>query len=232
VTFLADPDGISNLYRMPIDGGPVTRVSSFLTGVAGITSSSPALSMASASGAWRSACSKTTGHSIYVLDEADIRQTVAPPPRRAALLRSRHADRRRQSLLTDFKRGCGVQRRRARAVPRPPHDARHDQPADVQRRLSSFGADISGGISASFSDMLATGSCRCRCRRPARSGHRRADHLHQQAASLELASPARSCPMISGFVTLVTDPVTNQTLLTEVLDRQTSRGGWATVSIR
>ena len=38
--------------------------------------------------------------------------------------------------------------------------------------------------------------------------------------------------MISGFVTLVTDPVTNQTLLTEVLDRQTSRGGWATVSIR
>ena len=35
LTFIADPDGVSNLYRMPIDGGPIERVSSVPTGVAG-----------------------------------------------------------------------------------------------------------------------------------------------------------------------------------------------------
>src|SRR6185295_3047169 len=44
VTFIAEPDGVSNLYRMSIDGGPISQVSAFPTGVAGITSSSPALS--------------------------------------------------------------------------------------------------------------------------------------------------------------------------------------------
>jgi Tol biopolymer transport system component len=45
VTFVADPDGVSNLYRIGIDGGPVEQLSSVPTGIAGITTSSPALSV-------------------------------------------------------------------------------------------------------------------------------------------------------------------------------------------
>ncbi len=36
-----DPDGISNLYRISIDGGPITQLTSMVTGIAGITTSSP-----------------------------------------------------------------------------------------------------------------------------------------------------------------------------------------------
>ena len=46
VTFVADPDGVSNLYRIGIEGGPVTRLTAMATGIAGIASTSPALSMA------------------------------------------------------------------------------------------------------------------------------------------------------------------------------------------
>ncbi len=107
VTFIADPDGISNLYRMPIEGGPVTRLSSFLTGVAGITSSSPALSIASETGRLAFSVFEDDGHSIYVLDEADMQQTVAPQAtRRAALLPGRETpDGDVQTLLSDSKRG-------------------------------------------------------------------------------------------------------------------------------
>ena len=53
LTFIAEPDGVSNLYRMPIDGGPIVRLSSFPTGVAGITASSPALSLSPSTGRLR-----------------------------------------------------------------------------------------------------------------------------------------------------------------------------------
>ena len=49
---VADPDGVSNLYRMAIDGGPVERLSSVSTGIAGITAVSPSLSAAATSGYW------------------------------------------------------------------------------------------------------------------------------------------------------------------------------------
>ena len=42
VVFVGDPDGISNIYRVPIAGGPVEQISTVVTGVAGITSTSPA----------------------------------------------------------------------------------------------------------------------------------------------------------------------------------------------
>src|SRR5437762_1864481 len=44
--FLADPGGITNVYRLSLADGTITQVTNIFTGVAGITSLSPALSFA------------------------------------------------------------------------------------------------------------------------------------------------------------------------------------------
>ena len=96
VTFIAEPDGISNLYRMPIDGGPSCSCRRSLTGIAGITTSSPALSLSTATGRLAFSVFEDDGHAIYVLDEADIVADVAPEAtQRAAVLPADDAERRR-----------------------------------------------------------------------------------------------------------------------------------------
>ncbi|HEV8238036.1 MAG TPA: BamA/TamA family outer membrane protein [Thermoanaerobaculia bacterium] len=47
IYFLADPDGVSDVYRMPAAGGAAERLTHIATGVAGITDKSPALAVAS-----------------------------------------------------------------------------------------------------------------------------------------------------------------------------------------
>jgi dipeptidyl aminopeptidase/acylaminoacyl peptidase len=44
--FISDHDGISNLYRVPAEGGDPVRLTNLLTGASGITALSPALSVA------------------------------------------------------------------------------------------------------------------------------------------------------------------------------------------
>src|SRR5207248_4511029 len=45
VYFIADRDGIPNLYRMPLGRGDVVQVTRVLTGISGITNTSPALTV-------------------------------------------------------------------------------------------------------------------------------------------------------------------------------------------
>jgi hypothetical protein len=156
ITFIADPDGVSNLYRMPIDGGPILQVLSVATGVAGITSASPALS-ASASGRLVFSIFQDGGHAIYVLDEANIVSLVSPEAtERGAVLPGRTAasgdiDR----LLKDYGRGLP-----SGSTPAPSSKYKSGLKLDgvgqptVSINASQFGAFAVGGISASFSDML------------------------------------------------------------------------------
>ena len=50
VYYVADPDGISNIYRVELASGDIRRVTSETGGVSGITATSPALAVASANG--------------------------------------------------------------------------------------------------------------------------------------------------------------------------------------
>ena len=84
--FLSDRGGITNIYRVPIAGGPITQITNLLTGVSGITSLSPAMSV----GAGRVVFStyEDDGYNIYSIDtEQGLAGT--PPvdlPRNAAIL--------------------------------------------------------------------------------------------------------------------------------------------------
>ncbi|HKC56868.1 MAG TPA: hypothetical protein VKC35_12130, partial [Vicinamibacterales bacterium] len=48
--YVADPDGVSNIYRVELASGDIRRVTSEPAGVSGITATSPALAVASSSG--------------------------------------------------------------------------------------------------------------------------------------------------------------------------------------
>ena len=67
--FIGDPGGVSNVYRLSVADGSISQVTNVFTGVAGITSLSPALSVAQKSG--RAVFSVYTGggYSIQAIDE-------------------------------------------------------------------------------------------------------------------------------------------------------------------
>jgi hypothetical protein len=156
ITFVAEPDGVSNLYRMPIDGGPITRLSSFATGVAGITASSPALS-AARTGRLAFSVFENDGQTIYVLDPDKIVGLVAPPAtgEAASLPGYRMPGGDVQRLLGDHDRGLP---RSGQATSAGPYKQRLlldgiGQPT-VSGTVDEFGGYVNGSVSAFFSDLL------------------------------------------------------------------------------
>ena len=228
LTFIADPDGISNLYRMPIDGGPIVRLSSFFTGVAGVTASSPALSTSAGGGRLVFSVFEDDGHAVYVLDEAKTVQLVAPPAtQRAALLPGRDTPAGDvQRLLSDFERGLPAPGRAAESV-RYTAGLSLDaigQPT-ISAGVSEWGGYVGGGMSAMFTDILGDRLLGV----AGQAGGTLADlggqlvylnrrHRWNWAAALE------ALPYRVGWLTMQDEPATGQILLSEVLERQSSRG--------
>ena len=134
VVFVADPDGVNNLYRMPLDGGPAERLSSVATGIAGITATSPALSMA-ADGRLVFSVFEDDGHAIYRLDPEDTMVLVPPPATdEAALLPGRAVPGGDvHDLLVEFRPGAA-----ARGAP----DSRRTLSPQTGARLSGTADDF------------------------------------------------------------------------------------------
>jgi WD40 repeat protein len=66
--FISDRDGIPNIYRIVADSGELTQLTRIGTGISGITSSSPALSVASRTGAAAFSVYEGGKYDIYTLD--------------------------------------------------------------------------------------------------------------------------------------------------------------------
>jgi hypothetical protein len=163
-----------------------------------------------------------------------LRQTVAPPAtRHAALLPGRETPGGDvQALISDAQHGLPA----ATDAPVTETYARKlkldmiSQPS-FSAGVSSFGTYISGGISASFSDTLGDHQLGM--------GVQAAGSLQDIGGELiyinrqhhwNWAVAAEVAPYRTGFVTLTKDPASGQTLLTEVIERQTSRGGLGSAS--
>jgi hypothetical protein len=230
LTFIAEPDGVSNLYRMDVDGGPVMQISSIATGVAGITASSPALSSAT-SGRLVFSVFEDNGYAIYVLDSASIVTTVAREANgQAAVLAGRGAGSGDVGrMLSNAGRGLPAANASPTTVPYN-HGLKLDalgQPT-LTAGVSQFGTFVAGSMSAYFSDMLGdrilgvTGVV---------SGslsdfggvfvYANRRHRWNWAAMLD-QTPYR-VDNLSGGVNLST----NRVVLNDQIQRQTSRGGSA-----
>jgi WD40 repeat protein len=66
--FVSDQDGISDVYRLDIAAGTISRLTRLSTGVSGITALSPAISVAARTGRLLFTAFKAQGHEILALD--------------------------------------------------------------------------------------------------------------------------------------------------------------------
>jgi Tol biopolymer transport system component len=162
VYFIADRDGISNLYRMPVGRGDAEQVTNVLTGLSGITNSSPALSVSSGTG--------VAAFSVYDDGKYDIYtrrvEPVSSADRAASAIRTPASmdaatlpplDRRASevdALLKNPRFGLPEAKsfETASYKPKLKLDALGQPTFAVG--ANRLGAFVGGGISASFSDML------------------------------------------------------------------------------
>jgi hypothetical protein len=226
---VADPDGVNNLYRMSIDGGPAERLSSITTGIAGITSTSPALSMA-ADGRLVFSVFEDDGHAVYRLDPEDTMALVPPQATaEAAVLPGRSGPGGDvHALLSNADRGLppvvplteGETYRRKLALDFL------GQPM-ISGGVSSLGPRVVGGMSAVFSDMLGDRALGAQ----AQIGGTLADfggqliyvnrrHRWNWAASLA------AVPTSIGYLTRADDPETGATDISAIIERQQVRGAF------
>ena len=229
ITFLADPDGVSNVYRMPIDGGPVVRLTSLMTGAAGITASSPALSIAGDTGHLAFSVFDHGGHAVYVLDPVDAVETVPPPvSRRSALLPGREtATGDVPSMLADSNRGLPAI---ADLPPSEEYPGRLtldfiEQPT-FSAAITDFGPQFYGGTAAFFSDML--GDKLLAVSVQAGGGWRdiggQIIYVNRRYR-WNWAVSAEASPYLTGYQAVVRNQAAGIGVMSDVLQRQTSRGG-------
>ena len=234
VTFIADPDGVSNVYRMPIDGGPILRLTSFVTGVAGITSTSPALSASPSTGRLAFSVFEDDGHAVYVLDEDKIVSLVAPAANgQAALLPGRTTPTGDvQRLLTDYGRGLPSP---SSTGPAEPYKRQLTLDAIGQPTISAgfseFGGHVSGSMSAFFSDMLGDRMLGV----AGQIGGSFADFGGQLAYlnrkhRWNWAAVVEQLPYRLGYITVDALSEPDKVLVSEVTERQTSRGAFGMTS--
>ena len=88
IYFLADPGGLTNVYRMALGDGQITQVTNVFTGISGITSLSPALSVAQKTPRAIFTVYSGGGFAIQAIDDIHSLQggPITPLPKSAAAL--------------------------------------------------------------------------------------------------------------------------------------------------
>lgn len=154
--FISDQDGVPNLYRTTLGVGEVAQITRAATGLSGITSSSPALSVASGTGATVFTVYEEGKYVLHMLNaeprgtapgSASARSAVLPPlDRRPSEVAATLADATTglppgaaDFETTDYKPALGLE-----GVSQPTMAVGADR----------FGAAIGGGIAFQFGDML------------------------------------------------------------------------------
>jgi len=227
ITFVAEPDGVSNVYRMSIDGGPISQITAFQTGVAGITSSSPALGSSPGTGRLVFSVFQDDGQTIYALNERQAISLVPPAPSTdGAVLPGRNGGEGDvERFLSDFSRGLPQSGRTLQSRPYKQTLLLDGlgQPT-ITAGVTSYGFRATGSVGAAFSDMLGDRLLMM----SGQIGGTLAD-LGGQIAFVNRrhrwnwGAGISAVPWVWGFSTLQQDPLTGQVGLNQVIQRQQSR---------
>jgi Tol biopolymer transport system component len=156
--FISDRNGISNIYRVSLEGGDIFQVTNFYTGVSGLTESSPALSVAQKSGQLAYCLYEENGFSIYSIDSeaaaggelvaqlAEVDPSVLPPRKKPegevlALLKNAvfGLPKEGEFTVTDYK---------------PKLKLDYMSQPQLAVGVDRFGTFAAGGTAFYFSDML------------------------------------------------------------------------------
>jgi len=156
--FVADPQGVPDLYRLELAGGRVYQVSNLRTGVSGLTRLSPAISMAGKTGSVAFCSFENDGYNLYLMDSQEllsgkpveetpvsVNPAALPPRSRSSTLVSRYLKIPPElASNTSFKKEKYKARLSLDAVSQPTFTG----------GISSYGSYIGGGASLFWSDML------------------------------------------------------------------------------
>jgi hypothetical protein len=155
VVFLSDATGRPEVYSLDRDSGRVSRVAGAMTGVAGITALSPALSVSSKSSKVAYTVFRDRGYDIHVTNWDEITPTAPATGRDLAVLPP--ASRQSSdvaSLIANPTAGLPA----ATTFTTEPYKARMSLVGVGQQvgvaTTSAFGSYVSGGIAFTFSDVL------------------------------------------------------------------------------
>ena len=208
IYFISDRDGISNIYRTTFDESDcqTTQVTTVMTGVSGITSLSPAMSVASKAG--------TVAFSVYQDGKYDIRtldREHSGVPCRPASDERRGAASAREERASEVAIAAGDTGARVCPSRRPTRLNRTRRSSRLKVWRSQLSASASAGsVRRSAGDSRSRSAtswqspARHRCasqhrhrRQHQREGHRRAGGLHEHVAPLELGARRRADSHIS-----------------------------------
>jgi hypothetical protein len=156
--FVADPNGISNIYRVELADGGLHQVTNLFTGVSGITETSPAISVAQRSGRMAYSVFRSNGYELDAIDSAELLAgRPVPPAARPVAAILPPASRESPiltSLLADTRTGLPADT----TFPAEPYHAGLSLTAVGQPSLlagsSEFGTYVGGGLSLYWSDQL------------------------------------------------------------------------------
>jgi Tol biopolymer transport system component len=154
--FVSDPDGVSDVYRLELATGALSRVTRVATGVSGVTATSPAISIAAQTGRLFFSVFSNAGFQLVGLDAA---RTVGTPLTEPALAVVAGAEADTTGAVAAYLRDpvTGL----------PPDGALSERPYRPLFRLGAlgqpslgvavggaFGTQVGGSASAYFLDML------------------------------------------------------------------------------
>jgi Tol biopolymer transport system component len=158
--FVSDHNGISNLYRLDREDGRVYQVTNLYTGISGITELSPAMSVASSSGAAVFSVREKGNYNIYEISSPPVLAGVLPgtlsiPANASVLPPAVRVDGLVTKLNADPNKGLPAQNAAFRTSP---YRARLSlegvaQPS-VAVGIDRYGTYGGGGLTLFWSDML------------------------------------------------------------------------------
>ena len=157
--FVANPNGIPNIYRVRLADGELRQVTNLFTGVSGITETSPAISVAARTGRLAYSVFRTNGYELYAMETPEVLagQPVPPQPAKLAAAALPPVARESSTLvaaLRDSETGLPADTNFSTA----PYKAGLSLTAIGQPSLvagtSEFGTYVGGGLSLFWSDEL------------------------------------------------------------------------------
>ena len=157
--FVADPGGISNVFRVELAGGPIAQVTDLYTGVSGITETSPALSVAQRAGRLVYSVFRANGYEVYAIDSP---QVLAGHPFKAdsALAHTGVLPPvdRRNTLLVDLLKNSELGSPQETEFPVRPYRSglglTYVGRPSLIAGSNQFGTFVGGGAALYFSDIL------------------------------------------------------------------------------
>ena len=159
--FISDQDGFSDIYRLQLASGAVSRVTRLSTGVSGITDISPALTVATATGRMLFSVFQDQGYSVFALDSA---RTLGEPVVLGAAVASAGVlppgDTPGRATVTNYLKDPLTGLATGAEFTTAPYHSSYSldaigQPSVGVSAGGPFGTGVAGGVSFLFGDQLS-----------------------------------------------------------------------------